>query len=184
MFEEAAEIARDEGMKLVVALSVIHLGYTAALAGTFGLASRRLGEGVELLDELGDTTWTPVAQRYFALLALLRGNVDEADLVLRTSLLDGQEKAPQQELPYWIEELAAVAAAKGDAVRAATLWAATDAVFEKRGLALREENRQLRQRFRDEAPEALDRDARERGRAMTLLQAIDYALADDLDGPR
>jgi predicted ATPase len=181
-FEEAALIARSEGMKPLLALSLIHLGYTAALAGDFDLASRRLNEGVELFDEVGETIWTSVAQRYLGLLALLDGKTDEAESLLRTSLMEGQEQAPQQDLPYWIEDLAAVAAAKGDALRAATLWGATDALFESRGLAIREENRQVRERFRNEVGGPLESDLRAeawaQGHAMTLEQAVAYALSE------
>jgi predicted ATPase/class 3 adenylate cyclase len=182
MFEEAAGIAQAEGMKLTLALSLIHLGYTATLAGDFELAASRLNEGVDLFDELGETTWTPVALRYLGLLALLGGKIDEAESLLRTSLMEGREQAPQQDLPYWIEDLAAVAAAKGEALRAATLWGATDALFEERGLAIREENRQVRERFRHEVGEALDSDSRAeawaQGHAMTLQQAVAYTLTE------
>jgi predicted ATPase/class 3 adenylate cyclase len=183
MFEEAAGIARAEGMKLSLALCLIHLGYTAALAGDFERAASRLDEGVDLLDELGETTWTPVAHRYLGLLALLEGRIFDAESFLRTSLLEGRERAPQQDLPYSIEGLAAVAAGKGEALQAATLWGATDAVFEKFGLAIREENRQLRERFREELGGSIDGGSRAeawaQGHAMTLQQAIAYALAEE-----
>src|SRR5215831_10400133 len=48
----------------------------------------------------------------------------------------------------WLEELAAVASAKGEAERAATLWAATDAQYERLGMAVIEEGRQVRERYR------------------------------------
>ena len=115
MFEEAARIARAEGMKPNLALSLMRLGYSEALAGDFERAASRLNESVVLFDELGKTTWTPVAHRYLGLLALLRGKIDEAESLLRTSLMEGREQAPQFDLPHWIEELAAVAAAKGEA---------------------------------------------------------------------
>jgi predicted ATPase len=183
MYEEAACIARAEGTNVVLALSLIHLGYTAVLAGDFGSAARRLDEGVEVFELLGVTSWTAQAQRYLGLLALLEGKIEEAESILRTSLRDGGEQAPQQELPYWIEGLAAVAAAKGDAARAATLWGATDALLVRRGLALREEGRQVRDRFRTnlEAPSDGNvlADARAQGEAMTLEQAIAHALAEE-----
>jgi hypothetical protein len=76
--------------------------------------------------------------------------------------------------------LAAVATAKGDAARAATLRGATDALLVRRGLALREEGRQVRDRFRTEVQAPIDgnllADARSEGEAMTLEQAIAYAL--------
>jgi hypothetical protein len=94
-------------------------------------------------------------------------------------LIKGREQAPQWEVAYWIEELAAVAAAKGEAARAAKFWGATDALFEKLGLAILEENRQVRERFRDEVQESPDSDALAeawaQGYAMTLDQTVAYA---------
>ena len=113
----------------------MHLGYTEALAGDYERAAGRLDESVGLFNELGETTWTQVAYRYLGLLALLGGRIDEAESLLRTSLMEGREQAPQWEVAHWIEELAAVAAAKGETLRAAKLWGATDALFEKLGLA-------------------------------------------------
>ena len=181
MFDESARHARAEGMRLGLALSIMHLGYAAALAGEFGLALRRLNEGVDLLDKLGETTWTPVAQRYLGLLALLTGRIEEAESFLRTSLR-AHEQAPQQLLPYWIEELAAVSAAKGESLRAATLWGATEALFEQFGMATLEENRQVRELFRGVGA-SLDSEAQEawaHGHGMTLLEAVAYALTEDV----
>ena len=179
MFEEANRIARAEGMKPNLALGLMRLGYTEALAGNFERAASCLDESVILFDELGKTTWTPVAHRYLGLLALLSGNIDEAESRLRESLMEGREEAPQFDLPHWIEGLAAVAAAKGDDIRAATLWGATDGLFEGLSLAPLEENRQVRALFRDLAG-SLDGEAWARGHAMSLRQAVAYGLAEDV----
>ncbi len=182
MWEEGAEISRTVGMKPGEALCVAHIGYAEALAGDFDQALRHLEQSLVLFDELGQTTWTPVAQRYVGLVALLDGNADVAEAELRASLLRGREDAPQFHLVYWLEELAAVATAKGEAEREAILWAATDAHYERLGMAVIEEGRQVRERYRKESDRlsADDRaDARARGRAMTLEQAVTYALADE-----
>jgi tetratricopeptide (TPR) repeat protein len=183
MFEEAARIFRSEGMKLNLALCLMRLGYSEGLAGDIERAASRLNESVALFDELGTTTWTALAHRYRGLVALLRGSIDEAESLLRTSLLEGREQAPQFDLPHWIEELAAVATARGDAVRAATLWGATDGLFERFGLATLEENRQVRALFRDEVKGLSYTDSQAeawaQGHVMTLQQAIDYALSDE-----
>jgi predicted ATPase/class 3 adenylate cyclase len=180
LFGEAAEIGRSEGTKLHEAMCLVHLGYTCALAGHYKRAAALLDEGTAVFTELGETTWTQVAFRYQGLLALLDGRVDEAELLLGASLMKGREQAPQWEVAYWIEELAAVAAAKGEALRAAKLWGATDALFEKLGLAILEENRQVRERFRGKVQESADSDSRAeawaQGHAMTLDQAVAYAL--------
>jgi hypothetical protein len=100
--------------------------------------------------------------------------------------MKGREQAPQWQVAYWLEELAAVAAAKGETLRAAKLWGATDALFERLGLALLEENRQVRERFREEVQESADDDLRAeawaQGHAMTLKQAVAYALTSEAVG--
>ena len=63
------------------------------------------------------------------------------------------------------------------------LWGATDAAFEAFGLATLEENRQVRELFRGEVgapPSAYPAvDAWANGHAMTLQQAIAYALTEE-----
>jgi predicted ATPase/class 3 adenylate cyclase len=183
MFEDAAEIARAEGMKPNLALSLMRLGYSEALAGHFERAATLLNNAVALFDELGATLWTPVAHRYLGLLALLSGRIEEAESILRTSLMEGREQAPQFDFLHWIEALAAVAAAKGEARRAATLWGATDTLFEQLGLALLEENRQVRERFGGDVRGSTENDSRDgdraRGQEMTLQQAVAYALTTE-----
>ncbi len=181
MWDEGAAISRTIGMKPGEALCVAHIGYAEALAGDFDRALRHLEESLVLFEKLGQTTWTPVAQRYVGLVALLDGNADVAEKELRASLLRGREDAPQFHLVYWLEELAAVAAAKGEAERAATLWAAADAHYERLGMAVIEEGRQVRARYRKESGLSDDQraDARARGRGLTLEQAVTYALGND-----
>jgi hypothetical protein len=86
-----------------------------------------------------------VAFRYQGLLALLDGRIDEAETLLRTSLIKGREQ--------------------------------------KLGLAILEENRQVRGRFRDDVQESPDSDSRAKawaqGHAMTLEQAVAYALTGE-----
>jgi hypothetical protein len=167
-------------------MCLAHIGYTCALAGDYKRAAALLDEGVALFTELGETTWTQVAFRYQGLLALLDGRIDEAESLLRTSLREGRQQAPQWEVAHWIEGLAAVGAAKGKALQAARLWGATDALFEKLGLAPLEENRQVRERFRDDLQESPDGDSRAeawaQGHAMTLDQAVAYALTGETVG--
>jgi len=179
ILDEAADIAQAQGMRLIYALSRLQRGYTSVLAGEYALAAVRLDESLNLLEDLGKTVWSPVAQRYQALLALLDARVEDAESLLRASLAEGREEAPQQEVPNWIEDLAAVASAKGEARRAATLWGATDGLFETRRLVLREENRQVRKLFRANFEEFLDTDAYAQGRAMTLEEAVNCALEDE-----
>jgi predicted ATPase/class 3 adenylate cyclase len=186
LFGEAAHIARSEGAKLQEAMCLVHLGYTFTLAGDYEHGASLLDAGLSVFTDLGETTWTQVAVRYQGLLALLNGRIDEAGSLLRTSLKAGREQAPQWEVAYWLEGLAAVAVAKGEALRASKLWGVTDAQFERLELAILEENRQVRGLFRDEIQESLDSDslaeAWAQGHAMTLDQAVAYALTCEAGG--
>jgi tetratricopeptide (TPR) repeat protein len=181
MWEEGAALARIEGMKPALALCLIHVGYAEVLAGRVEQASSALSEGTALFDELGGTTWTPVAHRYLGLAALLSGQLDRAEDLLRTSLQAGKEEAPQFHLLYWIEALAAVAAGKGQTERAATLWGATYALFDELRLVALQENRHVRDRYKNHVRAAIDQapQAWTRGRAMTLREAVSYALRED-----
>jgi predicted ATPase/class 3 adenylate cyclase len=180
MYEEVASIAQAEDRKLNMAMSTIQRGYVDTLAAEYGRAGDHLEEGVRLFAEIGETTWTPLAQRYIGLLALLTGRIDEAESVLRGSLTNGREQAPAWELVYWIEGLATVAAVKGESVRASTLWGATDGLWERFRLAILEESRQLRERFKEEIARGKSHhEAWSEGHAMTLEQAIAYALTEE-----
>jgi tetratricopeptide (TPR) repeat protein len=180
MYSESVELARREGRSFARALQTAQLGYTEVLAGNFDAAEPRLAEAGTLFAELGDSTWAPMVFLYQGLLALLRGDIDSAESLLLTSLRDGRDQAPAQDLPHWIENLAAVADAKGDRVRAATLWGAVHALFEEGDLAVLEESRQVRARYRTAE---LDPAAWARGKAMTLDEAIDFALAETTSAP-
>ncbi len=180
MYQEVARIAQAEGRKLNLAMSAIQLGYVDTLAAAYDRAADHLEEGVRLFSEIGETTWTPMAQRYIGLLALLKGEIDEAESALRSSLMAGREQAPAWQLVYWVEGLAAVAAVQGESVRASTLWGATDGLWRHFRLAILEESRQLRDRFKEEiARSNSHQEAWAEGHAMTLDQAIAYALTEE-----
>ena len=72
---------------------------------------------------------------------------------------------------------------KDEALRAATLWGATDGLFAKLGLAPLEENRQVRALYRDDRGGSLDVDSHAeawaQGHDMTLQQAIAFALSEE-----
>jgi predicted ATPase/class 3 adenylate cyclase len=181
MYEEVGRIARADDRKLNLAMSAIQLGYVDTLGAEYGRAANHLEDGVRLFAEIGETTWTPLAQRYIGLLALLTGKIEEAECVLRSSLRDGREQAPAWQLVYWVEGLAAVAAVNGESVRASTLWGATDGLWQRFRLAILEESRQLRERFKEEISRSNShQEAWAEGHAMTLDQAIAYALTEDL----
>jgi predicted ATPase/class 3 adenylate cyclase len=182
MYAEVRTIAVAEGSKVSVGIGAIQCGYVSILAGEYGRAADELDDGLGCLGKIGATTWTPLGQRYTGLLKLLTGEIDEADTILRSSLTDGREQAPAWQLVYWVEDLGAVATAKGQATRAATLWGATDGLWHRFRLAILEESRQVRERFEEEIDRGSPRyKAWSEGRTMGLEEALAYALSEESD---
>jgi predicted ATPase/class 3 adenylate cyclase len=174
MYTESVELACSAGLTVGLALATALLGYTLTLAGDFAAAEEQLATAAAMFADHGDSTWRQAVLRYRGLLLLLRGDVDQAELVLRDSLARGRDHSRVHELARWVEDLAAVAETRGENERAATLWGAADALLEKAGEAILEEDRQVRERYRSETQ---DPDAWSAGQAMTLDEAIDYALS-------
>jgi len=186
VFEDAGRIYDSLHNKYGLAGVTIHLGHVATLAGDYERAATELGTGLNEAEEMGSPLWIFVARRYLAQLALLEGRTDEAERLL-VSLFSGRrdEIAGEEgeEVAHWLNDLAAVAAAKKDAPRAARLWGAADAAFEALGLALLEENRLLRERFMPRTREVLDqaswRAAWTAGHEMSIAAAIAFALEQE-----
>jgi predicted ATPase/class 3 adenylate cyclase len=180
MYEEAIAIARAEGLGVALSSSATQLGWLAILEHDYERAARQLHDAVRQLEEVGEKLWAPIAQRYVALLKLLQGEIGDAEVILRQSLTGGREQAPAWQLVYWVEGFAAVATAKGESARAARLWGATDGLWQRFGLAVSEESRQVRERFRPEIiPDSPQYEAWAQARAMTLDEALAYALSEE-----
>jgi len=88
----------------------------------------------------------------------------------------------RREVAWYLEIFAAAEAGQGDAGRAARLWGASDRLLERVGSPLLPEARILRDRYFDSARESLGEGpfeaALSEGRAMSLKQAVQYALED------
>jgi hypothetical protein len=173
MYQECVEIGRTERLMLSVAMAISQLGLTETLAGNLDAAEEFVNEASAAFAQLETTYAHFPARRYRGLLALMRGRIEEAERLLLATLAQGRDRSPRHDVLWSVENLAAVAEAKGDAIRAATLWGAVDALFEKSGLAVLEESKQVRARYRRER---LDPTAYRRGTRMTQDEAIDFAL--------
>jgi predicted ATPase/class 3 adenylate cyclase len=182
LFEEAGRIFDSLDNEYGRALVVIHLGYVALLGGHYDEAGTWLTQGLKEVEEMPSPMWIFVANRYLALLALLEGRPDEAENLL-ARLARGRDEVAGEEIAHVLDEFAATAAAKDEAVRAARLWGAADAAFERLGLALLEEDRQLRNRFMEPIQRSLDdqswQAAWNEGHTFHTDEAIAYALKQE-----
>jgi predicted ATPase/class 3 adenylate cyclase len=182
LFEQAGRIFDSLDSKYGRAVVVIHIGYTALLAGDSDEATTRLTKGLNEAEEVGSPMWIFAANRYRALLALLQERPDEAEDLL-AQLAHGRDEVAGEEIAHVLYDFAAAAAATDDAPRAARLWGAADAEFERLGLALLEEDRLLRDRFMPAIRRSLDDEswqtAWSEGHKLKADDAIAYALKQE-----
>jgi predicted ATPase/tRNA A-37 threonylcarbamoyl transferase component Bud32 len=179
LFEGAGRIHNSLRNKYGLALETIMLGHVSTLAGDYERAATELRKGLNAAQEIGSPTWIFIARRYLARLALLEGRTDEAEHLLAVLSRGRLDEIVGWEAAHLLDDLAALAAARGEAPRAARLWGAADAAFEALGLALLEGNRLLRGRFMPQTHESLNQISWHacwtEGHGMGIPEAIAYA---------
>jgi non-specific serine/threonine protein kinase len=176
-FEEGLALARDAGDQGAMSSALIGLGDLALLRGDHTTATALYEESRTFR---GNQTW---ALRRLCFAALHAGNADWARELIRQSL-DGCRKV--QSILGSTECLAAFAATdvvRGHAARAVRLFAAQAEGFRRIGGEATPADRAETGRFLAAARTALPEDAFlaawAEGQAMTLEQAIAYALEQD-----
>jgi predicted ATPase len=179
-FRECLAICRPLGLSWQLATSHLNLGTALVLSGSPEEAEATLEEGLEMYRQLGDDIFAARMINGIAYAALTRDDIDRADELARTALAAFADQAERQGVAQGLENLAAVAAARGDANRAATLWGAAAAVRDT--IAARAAPFELAitgpflERIQEAADEELWRDAWEAGIAMAADAAVAYAL--------
>jgi predicted ATPase/DNA-binding SARP family transcriptional activator len=184
--EDAARVAREAGNERAIATSSVRLGQIALYRSEHRRAHVLLQEGLDAYRKLGcgrDTAW---ATKQIGLVALDQGQHRRASALIRESLQMLHESG-------WtggvivdggLEALGAIAAIHGYAVRATRLLGAASSSREHGGASLAipfERNWHertlcaVRKRLGEEDLEA----AYEEGRAMSVEQALNYALEND-----
>jgi DNA-binding CsgD family transcriptional regulator len=121
-------------------------------------------------------------------LALRAGRADDAAVYLRELLLTAARTGAGTELFNGVGDCGFLCAATGRHAEAATLWAAFAALQQRLGFTGAEIGKRRRQEAMREARQALGPDvaraAEERGAAMSLATAAEYALMLAAPGPR
>ncbi|HSH83355.1 MAG TPA: adenylate/guanylate cyclase domain-containing protein [Herpetosiphonaceae bacterium] len=187
--DEAVALQRELGDQRELALFLNDGGWQAYLAGDATRALEMLEESLALLRQLGDTTATIVyILESLGIVLLERGDHQRPCALLEEALHLAQQHRDKPQVMWALEGLAWLAtpmgAAQGRRVvgaeRAARLFAAADAVRDSSGLQIAPTERSVQERHLAIAQAQLDeaawQTASTEGRAMTLEQAIAYAL--------
>jgi tetratricopeptide (TPR) repeat protein len=179
-YTEGAELARAGGYTWFLGIATGNLGDLALEQGDYAQARARLEEGLGLFRELGDERKIVEGLVNLGIVAAREGRSDEAEALLRESL-EYAEALVDKELAIWcLTELAGLALSKGDAERAASLTGAIETLCEETGHALVPDQQRLSEQTRSALLSELGEEhlaaALALGRAMTLDQAVAYAL--------
>jgi len=184
--EESLELARElsnRGMEGVVLNS---LGEMARLDGDYPRATALYEQGLLLSREAGNDVGAANAKANLALIAIHEGDYGRATALLREALELVRAVRNPVDVGWLLDHLAGTAAARGRLTRAATLQGAAEALLESAGATVQPWDRAEYEAHLLSAREAAGRAAweaaRVRGRAMSLEEAVAYALGDADEG--
>jgi non-specific serine/threonine protein kinase len=181
LYEESLAIHRGLDDRRQVAILLVNLGDTALKRGELDRAVAFLEESLHVSRELGYKQNSGHAEGSLGEVARIRGEYDRAVGCFRRTLETFWELGDRRGVAYALESFAQTAASEGQAAAALRLAGAAGALRDASTLALTAPERAALERGLDAARSALGPSGAERalieGRAMTLAQAVEYALA-------
>ena len=181
LFEESADVSRDLENKWLYGLTLAHLGILARYQGDDERAAAFHTQGLAVLRAVGTKFTTAWAlNRYGRDVALRQGRYDEAAASFKESLLLSREVRSRWMTEECLEGLAHIASARGHYECAARLFGAAEAQLEIVGQRYVPLDQASHDQWVVPTRAALEDTAFaaswSEGRAMTLEQAVEYAL--------
>jgi predicted ATPase/class 3 adenylate cyclase len=181
-FEEALVSFRKLGDSQGVGATLTNVGLLGLGQGDFERAQTTFEEALALFQELGHEGGIAYSQLCLGLTAAHRGDPERARVLLTESLLMSKKLDAKGYVAESLEGFAALASAREETERAARLWGAAEALREALGLPWQLLERAVHEPHlistRSELEEAVWMRAREEGRAMTMEEAVSYALEE------
>jgi tetratricopeptide (TPR) repeat protein len=152
----------------------------------FERAETLFNEGLALGRRVKDDYGTTACLLSLGLLSIRRGDHEQADALLTEALAFSRELGDTISIADCLIGFGEVSGTRGDVLRAARLWGAADALHEVSGYAWPPLERSLNEPYREAARSQIDEDtwsqAWEEGQAMTLEEAVSYALEEEAAG--
>jgi tetratricopeptide (TPR) repeat protein len=178
--EEALAIRREVGDKLAIAVSLNNLGNVALDQSDYPTARSRLEEALALQREVGHREYIANALNNLGNVARAQGDYTEAHSLYKESLTINRELGDQWAIAYVLEDMGCLAALEKQPERALRLLGAAEVVREAIGAPLSPAEHDKLCLMLEPARQALGEtavaSAVAEGRAMSMEQAIDYAL--------
>jgi predicted ATPase/class 3 adenylate cyclase/Tfp pilus assembly protein PilF len=183
LYEQSMDLFREQGNKLSLAGGLNNLAMLVYSQGDLGRAAQLTEEGVALQRELGTRGGVSLGLYNLGWMALLQNDLGRAADLHRESLSLAWDAGLNPLVQSALEGFACLAGAKGEAQRAALLWGAAQALHETKGIArdidfLAEADARI-SAVRLSTGEEVWEEAWRKGRAMSLDEAVSYALAEE-----
>jgi len=163
-------------------------GNLAYRQGDYATARALYEESLAIRRELGDKNGIADSLSNLGEMAKEQGDYAAARALYEESLAIRRELGDKYGIAYTLEAIAELAAAQGQSEPAAKLWAAADALREAIGSPLPPKEKEELDRnvalMRASLGEEAFAAAWEQGQAMTIEQAIEYALQEDQQGSK
>ena len=187
LLEEALTLWRASGDPAIIAGILTHLGHTLLLQGDIERATAVSEEAASMLRERTNRNYyLAEVLENLGWAALLQGSSEQAKALFAESLGLRRELGDKLTAPNTLEALASAAAAQGEAERTARLYGALEKLSEVMGIPQDAGEDALTGPYlaaaRSQLDEAAWQEAWAQGRAMTLEEAISYALREEEAG--
>jgi hypothetical protein len=179
-------LIRERGDKQGLAFGLNNLAMMVYSQGDLARAQKLTEESVALHRELGTRGGVSVGLYNLGWMALLQNDLGRAADLYRESLSLSEDTGMNPLVQNALDGLACLAGAEGETERAARLWGAAQALHETKGIPrdidfLAEADARI-STVRSGIGEVEWEEAWRKGRAMTLDEAVSYALEDQEAG--
>jgi tetratricopeptide (TPR) repeat protein len=186
LYEESMHLFREQGDKLSLAQCLINMGMVARSQGDLERAAKLTEESVALFGELRARGGVSMGLCNLGWIALLQDDLGRAADLYRESLSISWDTGMNPLVQSGLEGFACLAAAEGETERAALLWGAAQALHETKNIPrdtdfLAEADARI-SAVRLGMGEQAWEEAWHKGRAMTLDEAVSYALEEEEAG--
>ena len=181
--EESQLLLQRAGDKAGVAQALTNLGMIASIRGDFARARQATNESLAIARELGDQIREQILQLNLGDIALSTGDQEQARVRFREGLLSAWKQRNYPNAQYALASFVMLWIARSDYAPAARLLGAVEAITERTGVRMQptpqadfdRATAALPPQLGDKAFDAL----RAEGGAMTVEQAIEYALSEE-----
>jgi len=182
LMAEGASLMSESGDRWISAMAQLGMAMGAKVRGDHEDARRRFGSMAPLFQELGDRHRLNMIRSELAHIDREEGQLDKAEAAYRETILQWKRLGHRAAVAHQLESFAFIAQSRGEDARAARLYGAAEAIRERIGIAMTpieqtEYDAQVARLKAGSQSQAVAR-AWSEGRAMTLEQAVSFALGD------